>query len=108
MPSPAFGHQAHKPWMSSWAREAQMASIPLLWPHAATRVPGLSFLALPPTCSTATHRPPTPANSQCLLSICCVPGIALGAGKGVVSEVEAAHALRELVVQGRWRSGQES
>lgn len=51
---------------------------------------------------------PIPANSQCLLSTCCVPGIALGAGKGVMSEVEAAHALRELAVQGRWRSGQES
>lgn len=59
MPSPAFGHQARKPWISSWVREAQVACIPMLWPHSATRAPGLSFLALPPTCSTSTHRPPS-------------------------------------------------
>lgn len=56
-------------------------------------------------CHTPT---PTPANSQCLLSTCCVPGTALGAGEGVMREVEAAHTLRELAVQGRWRSGQQS
>lgn len=56
-------------------------------------------------CHTPT---PTAANSQCLLTTCYVPGIVLGAGEGVMSEVEAAHTLRELAVQGRWRSGQQS
>ena len=41
-------------------------------------VPGLSSLALPPPTYSTAH---PAADSQRLLSSCCVPGIALGAGE---------------------------
>ena len=79
MQSPAFGYQAHRPCTCSRAR----GGAGVMHPPPQARfghlcVPGLSSLALPPPTYSTAH---PAADSQRLLSSCCVPGIALGAGE---------------------------